>query len=151
MRSKLLALVVASSLTLTLAACGGDSDGGGDATPTTTTPTVDLAKVTFEDQTGKAAVTIKAVDNNFEPQYVTVSPGTTVSFENAGRNKHNVMPVDTAAFTDIKVDDFAPGTTVEVQLGTKKTFDEPGDYPYYCTLHGTVTKGMTGAIRVADK
>ena len=28
------------------------------------------------------------------------------------------------------------------------TLDEPGDYAYYCTLHGTTTKGMVGAIRV---
>ena len=29
-------------------------------------------------------------------------------------------------------------------------FDEPGEYPYYCTLHGTETAGMVGTIRVVD-
>ena len=30
------------------------------------------------------------------------------------------------------------------------TLTEPGDYAYYCSLHGTATKGMTGAIRVLE-
>jgi plastocyanin len=30
-------------------------------------------------------------------------------------------------------------------------FDDAGDYPYYCSLHGTPTAGMDGRIRVADQ
>ncbi len=32
----------------------------------------------------------------------------------------------------------------------RSAFDEPGEYAYYCTLHGTETAGMVGTIRVVD-
>jgi plastocyanin len=28
--------------------------------------------------------------------------------------------------------------------------DEPGDYAYYCSLHGTPTAGMIGGLRVVE-
>ena len=49
--------------------------------------------------------------------------------------------------TSVKVidqEDFDPGDEGAV------TFDEVGDFPYYCSLHGTPTKGMIGGIRVVE-
>ena len=46
------------------------------------------------------------------------------------------------AFNEISPDDFQPGDEGTI------TFTVPGDYPYYCSLHGTPTKGMIGAVRV---
>ncbi|MBK5288313.1 MAG: cupredoxin domain-containing protein, partial [Acidimicrobiia bacterium] len=112
-----------------LAACGSDS------------ASVDLSGKTFTRETGKRAITIDAVDNNFKPQFVTVSAGTKVTFKNVGRNLHNVYSVGDT-FTSIATPDFGPDEQGSV------TFDRAGDYPYYCTLHGTPTRGMTGAIRV---
>lgn len=123
-------LLAVSMLSLTvLAACGSDS------------ASVDLSGKTFTRETGKRAITIDAVDNNFKPQFVTVSAGTKVTFKNVGRNLHNVYSVGDT-FTSIATVDFGPGEQGSV------TFDRAGDYPYYCTLHGTPTRGMTGAIRV---
>lgn len=145
----------ALALSLVLASTGCSSSDGSDGTATTTTaaaevttPTVDLETVTFEDMTGQAAVTIDAVDNNFEPQYIEISPGTAVTFKNDGRNSHNVVPVGDSGIQEIPTDEFEPGTETKVTLDSKATFDEPGDYRYYCTLHGTTNKGMVGAIRV---
>ena len=148
------ALVAALALAPALTSCGS-SDSDGAATTTTaagavTTPTIDLDRVQFDDQTGKKAVIINAVDNNFEPQYIEVSPGTTVTFRNDGRNSHNVVPIGEHDMQEIKTEDFEPGTDVEVKLGQSATFDEPGDYRYYCTLHGTTNKGMVGAVRVVE-
>ena len=150
MPTKLAATVVTLFLALAMTGCGGDSETDTAATTTAaaSTPTVDLEAVTFEDQTGKPAVIIDAVDNNFEPQYIEVSPGTKITFRNDGRNSHNVVPIGSDGFDEIKTDDFEPGTEVEITLGQTATLDEPGDYRYYCTLHGTTNKGMIGAIRV---
>jgi plastocyanin len=50
--------------------------------------------------------------------------------------------VEDGAFEPIEIADLQPGDASSI------TFDEPGEYPYYCSLHGTTTKGMVGAIRV---
>jgi len=124
-----------------LSGCGSQSLSSTDTTAAAAAGP-DLSTATFEDGTGKAAVEVDAVDNAFKPEYLEISPGTAVTFRNDGRNDHNVIPVDAAAFGAIEVEQFLPGTEATV------TFAEPGDYPYYCSLHGTKTKGMTGAIRV---
>ena len=125
LRSTLITLALVS----TLAACGGSGTS------------VDLSGKDFVDRTDTSKFTIGAVDNNFRPEYVEVTAGTKVTFENVGRNRHNVIAIDDG-FTTIETDEFTPDDAVTL------TFDQAGDFPYYCTLHGTPTKGMTGAIRV---
>ncbi len=113
-----------------LATCGGSPGSG-----------VDLQGAHFRDQRSRTHVTIQAVDNDFVSPYVTVRSGTAVTFVNDGRNVHDVIPVGDT-FRAIEPNHFARHDEATV------TFDEPGDYPYYCSLHGTATKGMRGAIRV---
>lgn len=122
---------------LVLGACGGNDDGGGGTAGS-------LDGKDFVDQTGTEQVTIEAIDNSFRPEYVEISAGTTVTFENRGRNPHNVLPADEGAFAAIEAGDFGPGDSGTI------TFDEPGDYAYYCSLHGTPTAGMIGGIRVVE-
>jgi plastocyanin len=74
--------------------------------------------------------------------YIEVRAGTKVTFTNRGRNQHDVQPVDAGSFAPIPATDFQPSD------GDSITFELPGDYSYYCSLHGTPTKGMIGAIRV---
>ena len=47
-------------------------------------------------------------DNTFGPQYITVSPGTEITFTNNGRNPHNALPVEEGAFEDVAVDELQP-------------------------------------------
>ena len=95
----------------------------------------EVADSEFVDMTGKSEVLIEAKDNKFEPQFVTVSPGTKVTFENKGRDPHNVIPVVDDQFPTVPTDEFQPGDTAVV------AFDEAGLYPYYCSLHGTPVGG----------
>ena len=128
-----------------LGGCGSDEEGAGSSSPTTeAAKTVDLSKADFDDLTAEAAPEVDAVDNVFKPAYITVKAGTTITFRNDGRNSHNVYPAVEGTFEPVATDDFEPGTE------TTLTFDEAGDYPYYCTLHATTTKGMVGAIRVLE-
>jgi plastocyanin len=118
---------------LALTGCGDDGSSG-----------VDLSSTKFTDMTTQDAVVVDAVDNSFRPRYIEVKAGTTVTFRNDGRNPHNVLAVEKGAFEDVETADFKPKAEAKI------TFDEPGDVPYYCSLHGTKTKGMTGAVRVVE-
>jgi len=124
-------LVIATAL---VAACGGGGGSGAEG--------VGIGDENFVDLTGSDDVTVDALDNNFSPEYVEVAAGATVTFSNNGRNQHNVFPAEDGAFAPIATSELGPGESASI------TFEEPGDYPYYCTLHGTPTKGMMGAIRV---
>lgn len=86
-------------------------------------------------------VGVESLDNTFRAQNIQVKAGTTVTWTNDGRNEHDVLPVEGDAW-GTEVETFQPGDVYE------HTFDEPGVYNYYCSIHGTTTAGMIGAIVV---
>lgn len=86
-------------------------------------------------------VTITARDNEFDIENVQVAAGTTVVWVNEGQQDHNILTVEGDDW-GVEVTDFQPDATYE------HTFDEPGTYRYYCSLHGTEDVGMVGAIVV---
>ncbi len=145
-RSRIFALAASCTFVVSLAACGNGEPAEPAASPgdsaAATSADVDLSGKDFTDLSSESAVTVQARDNNFVAPYIEVKAGTAITFTNRGRNQHDVVPVKAGAFPEIPVDAFDPGQSKTL------TFDEPGDYPYYCTLHGNKTKGMVGAIRV---
>ena len=88
------------------------------------------------------SVEIEAVDNSFQPEAARVAAGTEVTFVNAGRNSHNVVAEDEDAEWAVDTEDFQPGDS------SSYTFDEPGTYRYYCSIHGTIDAGMPGVLVV---
>lgn len=88
------------------------------------------------------SVTVRAVDNVFDPEETTISAGTEIVWENRGRNEHNVIPEDPEAEWRAEAEDFQPGDS------TSFVFTEPGTYRYYCSIHGTIDVGMPGVIVV---
>ncbi len=147
MRLRGILIVVVLLTAVSASACGSDPDISTNGGPAPTAPpagAVDLSRVAFADLTGEAEPEVDALDNVFKAKYIEVKAGSTVTFRNDGRNTHNLLPVVDDEFTPIEADDFEPGTESSV------TFDEAGDYAYYCSLHGTTTKGMVGAVRVVE-
>lgn len=125
-----------------IAGCSSDSDS--QANPDSATqglPAVPQGE--FVDMTAQAEVTVQSKDNVFSSKYIVVSPGTKIIFDNTGRNPHNVIPVQAGQFEQISTDELQPDELAPLIL------DEPGVYPYYCSLHGTPKKGMYGRIEVA--
>jgi plastocyanin len=123
-------LVAVSAVLVALAAgCGDDAGGGGDegSSPVSLVEGVEAA--------------VLAIDNTFRPGELEVAAGTEVVWTNGGRTEHNVLAVDGDAF-GVEADAFAPDATYRAR------FTEPGTYDYYCSLHGTTTKGMVGTIVV---
>ena len=68
--------------------------------------------------------------------------GPEVLWENRGRNDHNVLPVDETEDWGAQTEDFVPGDEYA------RVFDTPGEYPYYCSIHGTTDVGMIGTVIV---
>jgi plastocyanin len=84
---------------------------------------------------------VDVLDNTYRPDRLEVAAGTEVAWHNGGRNDHNVLPVEGDEW-GVDADAFAPGDDY------RHRFTEPGTYAYYCSLHGTTTKGMVGTIVV---
>lgn len=138
-RNAVVRSILVSVAVLVLASCGSDSGGSADAADV---PKVDDSE--WVDETGESTITIDTKDNTFTPEHVKVSPGTKIVFDNRGRTAHNVIPSIKDQFTSISVDELQPADTATLVL------DDAGEYPYYCSLHGTPTKGMIGSILVEE-
>jgi len=117
-----------------LAACGGGTGQAGARGPT-------VADYRGVPVTPGPEARIDAIDNRFVPERLKVRAGTRVRFANAGRNDHNVLPVDGGGFR-IDVEAFRPGAARTFR------FARTGVYRYYCSLHGTKTRGMIGVVVV---
>ena len=129
----LASLTIAVLAAGSLAACGDDDTAAEDTASDGAAGDVALVDAETE---------ILAVDNVFDPEDATVEAGTTVTFTNAGRNDHNVIPEDESAEWAVPTEDFRPTDTATHR------FTEPGEYRYYCSIHGTIDVGMTGTITV---
>jgi plastocyanin len=92
------------------------------------------------DPTG-VVVPVAALDNSFRPQVVEISVGDEVLWENRGLNEHNVLRVEGEGW-GVDVHDFQPGAAYA------HVFTEPGEYQYYCSIHGSETVGMVGTVIV---
>lgn len=85
--------------------------------------------------------TVAIVDSAFEPVELTVAAGTTVVWNQEGSAPHTVT-ADDGAFDSGTLN---TGDTFEF------TFEEPGEYPYYCTFHGAAGgEGMAGTVVVTE-
>jgi plastocyanin len=107
------------------------------------------------DPDAQGATQVKMHDNAFNAPVVRIPTGAGVIFANAGRNPHNIVPVDPARWgTAVTHGDGAAGAdTAAVAPGGEATlaFDAPGVYAYYCAYHGTKDgQGMAGTIVVGD-
>lgn len=134
MRLPLAAAFIAA--TLTLSACGGSSsdssgsDGGGGST--TEAPSSDGGS-----GGGSGGTDVTIADFAFDPVDLEVKVGDTVTFDNEDDAQHTATAEDDAPKS------FDTG---KLSKGDSKgiTFDEAGDYAYYCSIHDY----MKGTVRV---
>ena len=81
-------------------------------------------------------ITLSGTD--FAPSDVTIAPGTTVRWIWQSGGQHTVTPDGHSEWTSATLD--ASGEVFE------HTFDDAGDFPYFCIPHQSL--GMTGIVRV---
>ena len=85
-------------------------------------------------------VTVEMVDNEFVPDELEVTTGTTVRWVNeASRTFHDVY------FPD---EDVGSPPRMFPEEAWERTFDEPGTYEYICRPHEG--RGMVGVVHVTD-
>jgi plastocyanin len=85
--------------------------------------------------------TVEARDDFFDAEAVHIPVGTTVEWDNTGRNPHTVTADDGSKDSG----NLAPGQEFAI------TFNEPGVFAYYCKYHGAAGGiGMAGVILVGD-
>jgi plastocyanin len=109
-----------------------DDGGAGDPPTATIAPAVEPTGV---------VVPVQALDNTFRPQVVEVHVGDEVVWENRGANDHDVLSIDDGGW-GIEVEGFGPGAVYA------HVFAEPGEYAYYCSIHGNQQVGMVGTVIV---
>lgn len=103
-------------------------------------------------QPGASARVNVAMEDNFFGRDVTrIGVGDTVRFANRGVVPHNAIAIDGSWSTGLATGEdltalVDPGDHVDV------TFDEPGVYDYYCSLHATSDgeEGMVATLVVGD-
>ncbi len=125
-------------------------------TPTTLTPTTTTRPVAANAHSSTNHV-IKVSSNCayfcFAPIAVTIAPGDTVTWSNTSGAAHTVKRCNPAA-----CEGKSGGTGTDANFGSAEiglpagrtfqyTFDQPGTYVYFCTLHGYSL--MHGTITVA--
>ncbi len=139
-RARVAALLLIAAAPL-LAACAEESDASSGTQPS-------VATDEGADADSDAGVTptgvvheVTALDNSFRPERLEVAVGDEVVWINGGRNEHDVLTVEGDDW-GVTVDEFQPGDEY------RHVFTEPGEYAYYCTIHGTTTAGMIGTVVV---
>ncbi len=151
------ALALATLLALAGSGCGGDDDGD-DATGSgeeTTAPSSDDASAgttagggaygdddaadddaATDDGDASGGTAVEVADFAFSPDRIEVAVGDEVTWTNGDDTAHTVTS-DDAAF-DLSLD--GSGTTAS------QAFDEAGEFPYHCSIHGS----MAGTVVVAE-
>ncbi|HWL41601.1 MAG TPA: plastocyanin/azurin family copper-binding protein [Ilumatobacter sp.] len=93
-------------------------------------------------------IAVTALDNSFRPASIEAKVGDEVVWENRGRNEHDILSIegtlDDGTAWGLTVDEFQPGDIFA------HMFTEPGEYRYYCTIHGTSEVGMIGTVIVTN-
>ncbi len=83
---------------------------------------------------GQQTAAVSIQDFYFSPAQLTVEPGTTVQWVNQGTVLHNVISTDGG-----------PLASEVLQTGGtyQFTFENPGTYTYYCSIHPAMTASVT--------
>lgn len=116
--------MVLMAFLVVLVSCGGDDAG--------------------ETTTGDD-VTVEMFDNRYQFTEINIPAGGSVTFVGAGRNPHNAVAADESWSTE---DVFGSLEQLDGDEATL-TFDEPGEYVFFCTFHGNADgDGMAGTLIV---
>lgn len=151
-RKSILVCFIIAAAPLILASCGGSQENKQpEQTPAPETSTMEestmeestMEEPTMEEPTMEGVsegasggagsegdgevVVVKMSGLTYEPSSVEVSPGTTVRWENEDDAEHTVTSEDEGGPLDSDV--FRSGGAYEY------TFEEPGEFGYYCVVH----------------
>ncbi|HEX5797323.1 MAG TPA: plastocyanin/azurin family copper-binding protein [Candidatus Saccharimonadales bacterium] len=90
--------------------------------------------------TNKSEVAVSADDFVFNPTYLKIKKGTTVTWTNNGQIVHTVTSADTSPQKGLDSGNLNNGDTYEF------TFNEAGTYEYFCVPHPFQMKAVITAV-----
>lgn len=90
-------------------------------------------ETTPSDDTVKAAVTVRAIDNSYDPPEVQIVPGQAVRWVFEGTNEHDVVADDGSFVSEL----MREGSFTHL-------FEVEGEFEYDCSIHPE----MRGVVRV---
>jgi plastocyanin len=85
--------------------------------------------------------TVSIRDNSFNPPTINVVVGRVVVWRNDGNSSHTVTSGSPTSHPGAVFDSGTLGRNAGFQF----TFTQPGQYPYFCRIHGA---GMSGMVVV---
>ena len=136
---------VTTDIQFDYAAAQATADAAASKTPAADTPAAP-APIEIPDNaidlTGQSEVIIDVKDNTFVQRVIVVTEGTKITWSNHGLNSHNVTPSIDGAFEPIPTGQLDTDQTASI------SFPSGGEFPYYCSLHGTPRHGQNGLILV---
>lgn len=115
-----------------------DSNQTADTAPTAATQFRVRGAILGGGGGGGTTVSVSMVDNSYSPGSVTITAGTTVEWTNNGQMPHTVT---SGAPGQNEGQIFESG---RVSTGGKFrfTFNQRGQFPYFCTIHGSIMSGL---------
>lgn len=129
-RTRTTLALVTALLAGTLFGCSSESDSPSSSTDSDPDSTVTTELLTFE------------------PEQLTVDAGTTVTWQAGDGVGHTVTTGTFTVSGDGLRSEESPDGVIDLPLSQEQevtfTFDEPGTYTYYCSIH----KGMNGEVVV---
>ena len=90
-------------------------------------------------------VEVTVTDNEYTPAEINVTAGQSVVFNNIGANAHDIVASEPDANSGfgVSIENFTEGQPYTYE------FDRPGEYRFYCSIHGTKKgSGMAGIVIV---
>lgn len=139
-------LITLTALTVLTAACASNKSTGFPADVQRQEKKVNCNDAT--DQAAPYEAPVLIGDNCYVGKVITVSAGTTVSWEQVGVAPHSVTAAD-GSF------DSSPDCLSDVSTcmgkgdSFEQTFDTVGEFVYYCVIHGNADgAGMAGTVIV---
>jgi plastocyanin len=153
---RMLSLIAVGLLALS---CGGPTPTAVSPSPSPPSPSPSPPSVTLRDKrTAEYSGSRPTyVGGAFEPETLTVAPGTTVTWTNTGHNRHSVVSLENLfnshpECTGGPLDPIADSKCMQVGESFQYTFTEPGLFSYYCYIHADCDdrgcRGMVGRVTV---
>lgn len=123
---------------LVLAACAPAGEGI-ETEPPAEEPTEEPMEEPAEPPAAEE-VEVTMINTTFQPEEITVAPGTTVTWVNEDSFAHTVTSGTRGSPTDMFDE------TVDGGGSFSFTFQDPGTYDYFCSIH----PGMSGVVIVEE-
>jgi plastocyanin len=131
-------VTVMVGMTFGAAAAIAQTYGAAPALSPQSTPQPAAAMMPAGEAQGAQNVAVTMEDNYFEPANISVPAGTTVTWIQGGNHPHTTT--SDQGLWDSGVIPGGSGGSFSV------TFNEPGTFPYHCTIH--LNEGMVGTVTV---